>query len=665
MHHAGRAENGIRQRALLSQPRRTLHHLLHGGQRPGRPERVEQPAAAEGIGRIAEHPFQWQPLACHSLHQISGEALLLQQAHLALTQKLRQFDRQCGGIEGALRQDPAPVLAGAAEQSRKIKAPAPPAQDQQQPVAGTPQRVGIRGAAGPLATGEDAQEQLQPLGQRHHRTGIGVRQFVAGRAGLVVLQNRKGHRARLSLSQQVFATHHPLQLRKLPHHLADQIVLAEVGGTAGVGRHRVGQRQAPQQHIGAPFQPFHPVAQAAQTFGEGDPPELVATVDAGHGAVGMQEEFRIGQAGPQHSLVATTDRGRGFGAAIGNAEKPRQQRSMGLEGEGIRRGIETQQRHIALVGPHHRSQHLRRQRQKALLDLPLQQAGRFHQIHQLLEQGFWEIRSRLGLGGGGFDRGTDGGGARIALHLHIGRRQAGGVDVGARERQRTRPQAMATADAITHNGGIAVGQGDRHDLAAEKRHEPAQRAAEAAIRRAPAHEPAPLQHGDPGGHQLAEHLQRGPSSLLDGGEHERSPVGVAHREAGGVDPAAAGEPLRGGGGTAIAKGLLSRWPLAVFAAIRLTRRQIEKAQGQPPRGAVHTDGAGLQAGFRQVVFRAQAQLLQGLRCEIGRQLLGADLEQECGHGVDLCSAVPGRTVLKQWPPQRHRGRGAPLAGGVR
>ena len=109
-----------------------------------------------------------------------------------------------------------------------------------------------------------------------------------------MLQHGQGHLAGFPLGQHVFAPHHPLQLRELPHHLAHQIVLAEVGRAAGMVGNRGREGEPLQQHIGAPFEPLDPIAQAAEALSEGDACQLLAPVDAGDGAVRGQEELGVG-----------------------------------------------------------------------------------------------------------------------------------------------------------------------------------------------------------------------------------------------------------------------------------------------------------------------------------------------------------------------------------
>ena len=71
-----------------------------------------------------------------------------------------------------------------------------------------------------------------------------------------MLQHRQGNRARLAFSQGVLPTHHTLKLWEFTHHLAHQIVLAQVSGPTGMVAGLRRQSQLLQQDIGAPLQPL-------------------------------------------------------------------------------------------------------------------------------------------------------------------------------------------------------------------------------------------------------------------------------------------------------------------------------------------------------------------------------------------------------------------------
>ena len=432
-----------------------------------------------------------------------------------------------------------------------------------------------------------------------------------------MLEHGQSHGPRLPLGQQIFAPHHSLELRELPHHLAHQIVLAEVGCAAGMVGGRGFERQPLQQNIGAPLQPLNAVAQAAEAFREGDPRQLLAAVDAGGGSIGRQEELGIGQPRPQHPLVAAANRGGRRIQSVADAKEAGEQLGARLQRQGISRGVQALQGHIALMGAHHRAEHLGGEVQEALLDGTLDQAGRFDQIHQLLEQSVREIGPGRGGFGGGGDRLPDGGGTGLAIDLDIGGGQGADIGRGGVNHHGIGVESVAPADAIAVQGGIAIGQGDRHYRSIEQGHQPAERTAEAAFAVAPAHEAAALQAPDPGGRQLGQHLSGGPARLDGAGKDESPLFGVPHLQGLGIHAAAAGKSHGGGSRKAIAEGLLGRRALAFLAAILLPLRQILEPQGEPARGPIHPDGAAVDPGLGQIPPNPQLQLFEGRACEIG------------------------------------------------
>ena len=270
-HHPQRREHIGRQVALGRQAGRPGNHGLQGRQLAIGAQGHQQLGPLAGIGGIGQHPRQGDPFAGHRLDQVGRQALLLQQADEPLAQELAQVRRQGDRVHLKGGKELGPMGAGALQQGHQVEAPALVPQDLQQAIAGPAQGVGVRGPTGPLPLGIDAQQQLQPFGQGHHRTGLRRGQAIASAPGQVVLEHGQGHGPGFALRQQVFAAHHPLELGEFAHHLADQVVLAKVGGAAGVGGVLRAQAQLLNQSIGAPLEPLDPVEQAAEPLGEGDP----------------------------------------------------------------------------------------------------------------------------------------------------------------------------------------------------------------------------------------------------------------------------------------------------------------------------------------------------------------------------------------------------------
>ena len=347
----------------------------------------------------------------------------------------------------------------------------------------------------------------------------------------------------------------------------------------------------------------------------------------------MPEEFRIGEAGPQHPLVAAADRGRRFGAPVADAEETGQQHPIGLQGQGVGGRIGPQQGHIALVGAHHRAEHLRRQRQEARFDRPLDQLGRLHQVHQLVEQRLRQIQPAASLHGRLLQVLADPGGAGVPLHLHVMGGEGGGVDAGIGDLQGVVLQPMAAAEAVAAQRRIAFGQRHRHHLGIEQGHQPPHRAAEAALARPPAHEATALQAPQPGGDQRGQQRRGGLAPLQGARKDERALLRLAHLQGLRIHATAAGKAKGRLGGLAIAKRLLGRRTLALGAQIVLPLRQTLDGERQASGRAGAAHRRERQAQALQVHPNQLPQLGQGLPSEIGRQLLRADLQQKGGHGT--------------------------------
>ena len=206
-----------------------------------------------------------------------------------------------------------------------------------------------------------------------------------------MLLHCQGNGAGFALGQQVLTADQPLQFGELTHHLAHQIVLAEVGGPAGVVAGGCIQVEGFEQDIGEPLQALHPIQQAAQTLSKGDALQLGPPIDARHGPVGSHEEFGVGKARLEDPFIAPSNQGIGRRKAVADTKKAGQQAGLGIEGKGVHAGTDPIQGDVALVGAHHGAEHFCRQVQVVLINRSLNHHGCFHQIRELIHQGFWTI----------------------------------------------------------------------------------------------------------------------------------------------------------------------------------------------------------------------------------------------------------------------------------
>ena len=466
-----------------------------------------------------------------------------------------------------------------------------------------------------------------------------------------MLQHRQRHGPRFAFGQQVLAAHQPLQLREFADHLADQIVLAQMGGAACVAGRLALDRQGLQEHIHQPLQPCGAVAQAAEAFGEGDPLQLVAPVDAGHPPVGRHEELRIRQARPQHPLVAAPDRGGGLTQAIADAQEARQQAGGRLQRQRIGRAASLLQGHIALMGAHHRAQHLRGQRQEALLNGALDHPGGLHQIDQFVEQGLRQVGMAAAAERRLLEIGADGRAPCLPINQHAGGRHGRGVGRRRGDLHLVAVQAMAAAEAAAHHLGIAVLQPHRHHRVIEKRHQPADRAAEAEFTPTPAHEAPALQSADPARDQIRQHLRGGAAARERGGEHERAFGGLAHLQLLGIDAATSCKADGRRRRLAVPERLLGRRTLVLLAAIALAFRQARHQHGQTPGRPHDLHRVMLQPLVGEALAHRRLQLGHRQPGEIGGKFLGADLQQEGGHGSDQSGTTVCNRLQEVVPPR--------------
>jgi hypothetical protein len=119
---------------------------------------------------------------------------------------------------------------GRRDQFGEIELQLPFEHDAQHAERGTAQAVGIAVAGGALADAEDADQQVEFVGQRDGAPGRRRRQRVTGEAGSVLLLERDGDRLGQAVVERVVAAHGPLQFRELTDHVGQQVALGQAPG---------------------------------------------------------------------------------------------------------------------------------------------------------------------------------------------------------------------------------------------------------------------------------------------------------------------------------------------------------------------------------------------------------------------------------------------------
>ena len=307
------------------------------------------------------------------------------------------------------------------------------------------------------------------------------------------------HSAGFPLSKEVLPSHQALQFWEFPHHLTDEIVLAEVGRTLGMGAGLGLQSQALRQQISEPLQTLTTIQQAAQPFSECHPFQLLAALGTGHSPIGIDEERGISQAGLEHPFIAAANALRCLIKTIGNAEELRLERVLGCQRQRVHCGVDVIEGHITLMRAHHGAEHLSRQCEGRLVDGALDQCGTLDQIGELLKQGGGDVRPGLERCSSGVNSFFNGYAPLPAINLHPCSCQGLAVCGGFWNLNGGGHQPVAAAAVAGRDHRVAALQGYRHNHLIEQGHEPADRTGETPLAGAPTHETPTLQSPHQGG----------------------------------------------------------------------------------------------------------------------------------------------------------------------
>ena len=284
-----------------------MHHRQDGIQLTAVPKVTQQLNPLFHIQGITEQTLAGDGITSNSLHQIGSKAVVFQLRHDPLPHQLTEVVVQLAGIHLKGREKGSPLRHGVIEERHEVKAPSHAPENLHNTIAGPPQGIGVGGSCRPLSLSKDAEEQLKPFRQGHNCSCKGCGQGITGAPGQIVLHHSESDIAGFSLLQEVFAPHQALKFRELAHHLADQIVLAEMSGTLGRIRHALIKIELLQQQPREPLDPLGAVEKTAQPFSEGDAIKGFTPRCAGLTSVNVQEKFSIRQARSKHAFIATND----------------------------------------------------------------------------------------------------------------------------------------------------------------------------------------------------------------------------------------------------------------------------------------------------------------------------------------------------------------------
>ena len=370
------------------------------------------------------------------------------------------------------------------------------------------QRKRVAVAGRQVADAEHADQRFQLVGQCHHYTHVLARQRVARKTRLVMVFDGAHHLVRQAVVFRVVAAHGALQLRKLAHHVGQQIGLGQqrgridtrqqvVLGQRAVVRlqRRVVVRQGIEQPdgngLGNGAHALDALALGAQPVVVDHPGQAFDTRQQRFLAVLVKEELGIRQARADHALVAANHQAGILGRDVADHQKPVRQPALGV-----------QQRKVLLVGLHGQDQALLRHAQKFLFKFAHQHIGPLDQRGHLVQQ-------RRVVNGAGALAHFGSGGLQLARNLGaaLGERgnhrafvpQLCGVAVGAVQHHRVHGGFKTVA--VRGVASVQAQRGDRHHAAAMQRHQP--------VRRAHKAHAAPAGHVAAGGQLVAHHFGDG------------------------------------------------------------------------------------------------------------------------------------------------------------
>ena len=241
---------------------------------------------------------------------------------------------------------------------------------------------------GQVANAEHAHQRFQLVGQSQHAARVVAWQFIARKAGLVMVFDGQSHAVAQALGAGIVAAHDALQLGKFAHHIGEQIGFCQsrgflhlavqdvktlfVFGAVGAGRHAqlvhngMGDLPHALAALGlcAQLIVIHHLGQAADAAFEC------------FFAILVEKEFGIRQAGVYHALVAVDDSAGVLRLDVADDQK--------LVGQFA---LRIQQREVFLVGLHGQNQAFLRHFQKLFLKLANQHMGALHQGSDFIQQG--------------------------------------------------------------------------------------------------------------------------------------------------------------------------------------------------------------------------------------------------------------------------------------
>ena len=507
-------------------------------------------------------------------------------------------------------------------------------EDPEHPEGASPEREGVPVAGGAGADAEDAGQGVEPLREGERPPGRGRGDRVARKARQVRFLDGFRDLAGFSVRACVAGAHVALEVGELADHGGDEVALVELRRA-----HRGGRllRVEPGRARHVADEDRHPVGlrgHRAEPLLEHDPRECRPVGRQGLLPIGVDEERRVLEAGPDHPFVPGPDRLRPPALDVAD-------------------GDEGSLQPAALV----------LDREVALVAL---QGGRDHPARKIEEPLFEPSGDR--------HRPLDEGGHLVE---EVVPRDRPAAEAGRRVRDESLDEPPALAERGEHPTGTPellhvfarVGEGDRvpvmkavaagvapgpdpedgglDDLGSEEQHDPVNRPHELRVAVSPAHATGDRKLGERRLDHVRDEVRGGARRLLDP-VHEPGPLGgLEPVEIAGVHPAGAGEAEGGPGRlpVAVERGREGR-PPAFARSSGDASRNAARDEGEPAGGGEGLDRAAGETDPREPLAHRVRKRFGEAAQALRRELLGADLSEE----------VAPSGLSHRPPPSRTRGR---------
>ena len=500
------------------------------------------------------------------------------------------------------------------------------------------QGEGILAAGRLFVDGEHADQRVEFVSQRDTDADRRGRTEIVGPLGRIVFGDGPGDLRLFAVGLRVVPAHDPLQLRELADHTGDEIRLAEPGGRThpihiGV---RHGLRNLDRQRRDPVDLVFHgPKARVEDDLAQRRDPALQTLL-----SVLIPEELGVGQARPQHPLIAAYD--------VPTAERPLGRRHVRNQQEPRREAsIRLHEGKILLVAAHGGREHFVGQCHETVVDAARQHFRPLHQACHLLDQG--PVVPNRQPGGVGKLRALldDGLAALVSVHKDVSPLQTRLVVAVAVDLEGVGRQKGMTARAVGKDQlpiaerqpavQTATGEDGQHGL---------QRAYPAEVGFRPAHGLRPAEGADRLGEKARQDFGRCLARDMPYGEEELALGRFAQLRL-----------VRRSKSVGLQKtldGLLRRAelrPFLLLRPIRLLRRQSLDNQHQTAR---RDRGKGMierQPGSAKPVADGLTQSVGGLRLHAGRDFLGAELQQQFRHRLPPLRSPPQGPFVRKTRPR--------------